>query len=83
MLSISLILLLCAVGSILLFLRASHEVPRVLAVGSAILCLICGVAMAPWPIQLLVFLLILSLERLRPFKTAVSESLPISSRQRR
>jgi len=83
MLSISLILLLCAVGSIFLFLRASHEVPRVLAVGSAIFCLICGVAIAPWPIQILVFLLILSFERLYPFKTAVSESLPISSRQRR
>lgn len=83
MFSISLILLLSAVGSIFLFLRASHEIPRVLAVGSAIFCLIWGVAMAPWPIQILVFMLILSFDRLYPFRTAVSELLPISSRQRR
>lgn len=66
MLPMFLILLVSAVGSILISLRATHEIPRLLAAGSAILCSICGFAMAPWPVQVLIFLLILQLERLYP-----------------
>ena len=84
MLPIFLILLVSAVGSILIYLRASHEIPRLLAAGSAILCSICGFAMAPWPVQVVIFLLILQLERLYPFGKVGEVLLPvIPPKQRR
>lgn len=71
------ILLVCAIGSILVFSRASHEIPRLLAVGSAVFCLIFGFAMAPWPIQLLICLLIFRLEWLYPYSKPGAVTLPI------
>jgi len=84
MLPLSLFLLISAVGSILISLRASHEIPRLLAAGSAILCSICGFAMAPWSVQVLIFLLILQLERLYPFRKVGEVPLTVVlSKQRR
>jgi hypothetical protein len=67
MLPIYFLLFLCAFGSILISLKASHEISRIIAVGSAIFCLIFGFALSPWPIQLLIVGLLLTLERLYPF----------------
>lgn len=64
-------------------LRASHEIPRLLAVGSAILCSIFCFAMTPWPIQLLIFLLILQLERLSPFRRAGEVPITLFSTKQR
>lgn len=74
-----LVLLLSAIGSILISLKASHEILRLLAVGSAIFCSIYAFALAAWPIQLLIFLLILQLERLYPFRRAGEVILTLSS----
>lgn len=83
MLPLFILLLISALGSIVISLRAAHEIPRLLAAGSAILCSICGFAMAPWPIQLLIFLLILQLERLYPFRKPGEVALTIlPSKQR-
>lgn len=78
MLPMFLVFLVSAVGSLLLSLRASHEIPRLLAAGSAIVCSICGFALAPWPVQLLIFFLILQLERLYPFRRAGEVTLTVS-----
>ncbi len=83
MLPTFLILLVSAIGSIWLSLRASHEVPRVLAVGSAIFCLIFGFALAPWPIQVLIGLFLLSLERLYPYRRTALEFVTLSSNSKR
>lgn len=58
-----LVLLVSAFGSILVSVRASHEIPRILAIGSAMFCLIFGFAMAPWMVQLPIFLVFLSWAR--------------------
>ncbi|MDP8966894.1 MAG: hypothetical protein M3O33_23480 [Cyanobacteriota bacterium] len=78
MLPLFLVLLVSALGSLLLSLRASHEIPRLLAAASAIFCSICGFALAPWPVQLLIFLLILQLERLYPLRRAGEVTLTVS-----
>ncbi|NEP30222.1 MULTISPECIES: hypothetical protein [Moorena] len=78
MLPLFLILLVTALGSILISWRVSHEIPRLLGVGSTIVCLIFGFAMAPWPVQVLMLLLILSLERFYPFSRTASEAILIS-----
>lgn len=83
MLPIFFILLVSAIGSIWLSLRASNEVSRLLAMGSAIFCLIFGFAMAPWPIQFLIFLLVLSMERFYPFRKTASEFVTLSVTKRR
>ena len=86
MLPVYLILLLTAIGSILISLRASHEITRLLGIGSAILCLIFGFAMAPWLIKILVCVFSLSLERLYQlylWKMARWETLPIIGQKRR
>jgi energy-coupling factor transporter transmembrane protein EcfT len=85
MLPIFIILLLGALGSILISRRASHEIPRLLAVGSAIFCSILGFAVSPWPLQLVIFILILRLEwiYLYPFKRLGSVPLTISPRDGR
>lgn len=81
---ISLMLLVTAIGSIFISLRVSDELPRLLAIGSAIFCSILGFALAPWPIQLLIFLMILQLERLYPLPRKSEVTLTVlSSRQRR
>ncbi|MGB7443376.1 MAG: hypothetical protein WA919_20100 [Coleofasciculaceae cyanobacterium] len=86
MLPVYLILLLSAMGSIFISLRASHEITRLLGIGSAIFCLIFGFAMAPWLIKILICVFILSLERLYQvylWKTASWETLPIFGQKRR
>ena len=84
MFPISLMLLVTAIGSIFLSLRASHELSRLLAICSALFCSIVGFALAPWPIQLLIFLMILQLDRLYPFRRRGEVTVTLlSSRQRR
>ena len=84
MLPMSLILLASALGSIFISLRASQEILRLLAIGSAFFFSIFGFAIAPWPIQLLIFLLILQMERLYPFRRAGEVPITLSSfKQRR
>lgn len=83
MLPTFLILLVSAIGSIWLSLRVSHEVSRVLAIGSAIFCLIFGFATAPWPIQLLIFLLILGSERFYPFRKTALQFVSLSDTRKR
>lgn len=61
-------LLVSAIGSIFIFIKATHEMPRLLAGGSAIFCGIWGFALAPWPVQLLILILVLQLERFYPFR---------------
>lgn len=72
MLPIFLVLLVSGFVSILIALRGSHEVPRLLAFVCGIICSIGGFALAPWPIQVLIFLLILKLEWLSPITEAVT-----------
>lgn len=83
MFPMSLMLILTAIGSIFISLRASHELSRLLAIGSAIFCSILGFALAQWPIQLLIFLLILQVERLYPFRRTEEVPIILSSKQRR
>lgn len=78
-----LMLLVTAIGSIFISLRASHELLRLLAIGSAIFCSIFGFALAPWPVQLLIFLLILQLEKLYPFRRRGEVPVILDSNQRR
>jgi hypothetical protein len=85
MLPIFLVLLVSGFVSILIALRASHEVPRLLAFVCGIICSIGGFALAPWPIQVLIFLLILRLEWLLPITEAVtikSTNLPPKRRRK-
>lgn len=77
------LLLAGALGSILIFLKASHELSRIIAVCSAIFCLICGFALAPWPVQLLIVLLLLGWERLYPFRRLGEVPITLSSPKRR
>lgn len=83
MLPTFLILLISAIGSIWLSRRADHEVSRVLALSSAIFCLIFGFGLAPWPIQLLIFLLMLGLDRLYQLRKTAVEFVTISAAKRR
>lgn len=84
MFPMSLMLLVTAIGSIFISLRASHELPRLLAIGSAIFCSILGFALAPWPIQLLIFLIILQLDKLYPWRRTGEVTVTLlSSKQRR
>lgn len=68
MLPIFFLLLIGAFGSILISLKASHEISRILATGFAIFCLIFGFAFAPWPVQLLIVLILLAVERRYSFR---------------
>lgn len=70
MLPMSFLLLVSALGSIFVCVKATHEMPRMLAGGSAIFCGIWGFAIAPWPVQLLILILVLQLERFYPFRKA-------------
>ena len=83
MFPMSMMLLVTAIGSIFIYLRASHELPRLLAIGSAIFCSIWGFALAPWPIQLLIFVMILQLEKLYPLRRRSEVTVMLSSKQRR
>lgn len=78
MLSLFLFFLVSAIGSIYLSLRASHEVSRVLAISSAICCSIFTFALAPWPIQILIFILLLGLEGFYPFRKTALEFVTLS-----
>ncbi len=54
------LLLVTALGSILLYQRTSHDIFWVLAVGSAVVCLIWGLVIAHWSIHLLTLIFLLA-----------------------
>lgn len=83
MLPLFLSLLILAVGSLLISLKASHEISRILAAGSAIFSLIFGFALAPWPVQFLIVFLLLALERLYPFRRLGEVPVVLTSNKRR
>lgn len=58
------IILLIAAGAFRFYFKSSEDVASVLAVGLAITSLICGVALAPWTVQLGILLTFLGWERL-------------------
>ena len=83
MLPLFLLLLILACGSILISLKASHEISRILASGCAIFSLIFGFALAPWPIQLLIVALLLGVERLYPFRRLGAVPITLAPNKRR
>jgi hypothetical protein len=46
-----------------IYLNVAEEVPRISALGIAILCFILDLILAPWPVQLIVLTLVLALPR--------------------
>ena len=69
---IFLLLLATALGSFFLFTKTSSDVFRCLAVATVAVCLIWGIAIAPWQVQLLVLIGTLSLKQLQTFARAFS-----------
>ncbi len=57
---LSLGFLIIALGSILTYQKASHEVTRMLAASGAVVFLLSGFALAHWSIHLLCLLLLLN-----------------------
>jgi hypothetical protein len=55
------ILLIVALGSVFVYQKTAHEVTRVLAASSVIVCLVWGFAVAHWSIHLLCLLFLLKL----------------------
>ncbi|HBE19777.1 MAG TPA: hypothetical protein DEG17_14195 [Cyanobacteria bacterium UBA11149] len=78
MISMLLVFLVGAIGSIYLSLKAVHEVSRILAISSAIFCSIFSFALAPWPIQILIFIVLLGLEGFYPFRKTALEFVTLS-----
>jgi hypothetical protein len=56
-------LLTISFGSVWIYLRASKDVPFVLAALTSVVCFIWGFAVAPWLVQLLILGLVLSLDK--------------------
>lgn len=83
MLPLFFLLLLVASGSILISLKASHEISRILAGGCAIFSLIFGFALAPWPLQLLIVIGLLVLERMYPFRRVGEIPVTLTPNKRR
>jgi hypothetical protein len=46
-----------------IYLNVTEEVPRISALGISILCFILDLILAPWPVQLIVLTLVLTLPR--------------------
>ena len=55
--------LLTSLGSIILYLRTAHDMFAVLAVITAIVCLIYGLVMAHWSVHLLALLALLVIRK--------------------
>lgn len=72
------VLLIVALGNLVLYQRATHELSRVLTACIAVTCLIWGFAIAHWSIHLLCLLLLLKFRHL----ALVSASVLVSSRDR-
>lgn len=56
-------LLTISFGSLWIYLRASGDVPFVLAALTAVVCFIWGFALAPWLVQLFIIGLVLGLDK--------------------
>lgn len=59
-----LIALAVALGAILVFFKVSEDMWAVLALATALVFSIWGFALAPWPVQLLLVLIVLGWEHL-------------------
>jgi hypothetical protein len=57
--SLLLISLLTALGAAYFYLNVSEEIPRIMALTIVAICFILDLALAPWPIQLLILMLVL------------------------
>ncbi|AFY84507.1 hypothetical protein [Oscillatoria acuminata] len=56
-------LLTISIGSVWIYLRASSDIPFVLAALTAVVCFIWGFALAPWFVQLFIIGLVLGLDK--------------------
>jgi hypothetical protein len=83
MLPLFFFLILVAFGSILLSLKASHEISRILAGSCAVFCLIFGFALAPWFIQVLIVIGLLVLERIYPLRRLGEVPVTLTPNKRR
>lgn len=57
-------LLTISMGSACVYLRASADIPFVLAALTAVVCFIWGFALAPWMVQLLIVGLLIGFDKL-------------------
>ncbi|MBP0000141.1 MAG: hypothetical protein J7641_14285 [Cyanobacteria bacterium SID2] len=58
-----------ALIAVYLYLNLSDEIPRLFALGIAAMCFVLDIALAPWPVQLLILGLVLAGSRtLSPLK---------------
>ncbi|MBW4650047.1 MAG: hypothetical protein KME06_15350 [Kastovskya adunca ATA6-11-RM4] len=81
MLPIFLVLLASALCGVGVLLRASHEISRLLAFGTVIICSIWAFTMAPWFIQVLILVAVLRMKRLHSFIPV--EAVPQTCNNRR
>lgn len=61
--SVFVISLITAIIAGYIYLNVTEEVPRISALGIAILCFILDLILAPWPVQLIVLTLVLTVPR--------------------
>lgn len=64
MFPIYLLPLLISLGAMRLFHKASEDIYIILAATTAVICLIWGLALAPWIVKLGMVMLVLSLEQI-------------------
>lgn len=57
--SLFVISLFTAVGAAFVYLSASGEIPRIMALTIVALCFVLDLVLAPWPIQMLILILVL------------------------
>ena len=69
--SVFVVSLITAIVAGYIYLNVTEEVPRISALGLAVLCFILDLILAPWPVQLIVLTLVLILPR--KFLTSTSD----------
>lgn len=74
MFPIYLIPLLLALAAMRVFQKASEDITSILAIATAVICLIGGFVLSPWILKLVITLLVLALERIYLDKSAKSGS---------
>lgn len=57
--SLFFISLFTALGAAFVYLSASGEIPRIMALTIVAICFVLDLVLAPWPIQLLILMLVL------------------------
>ncbi|MGB3238850.1 MAG: hypothetical protein WBB29_11170 [Geitlerinemataceae cyanobacterium] len=61
--SVFVVALITAIVAGYIYLNVTEEVPRISALGIAALCFILDLILAPWPVQLIVLTLVLTVPR--------------------